>query len=203
MNGLKRQMTKNRKIKVKKEKKEMKNILVISSSIRNGSNSELLAKRFTEGALSSGNHVDFVSLKGKNIQFCLGCLSCQKTGKCVLQDAANEIVEKMAKADVIVFATPIYYYEMSGQMKTLLDRANPLYDASERKFHDIYFIATCADEDKHALDRAIQGLQGWIVCFDEVSLKGVIYGTCVNDPQEVSTQKDLLEQAFQMGQSIA
>lgn len=181
----------------------MKNVLMISSSIRNGSNSELLVKRFAEGALSAGNHVEVMSLKGKHIQFCLGCLSCQKTGKCVLKDDANEIVEKMSNADVIVFATPIYYYEMSGQMKTLLDRANPLYDSPNRKFRDIYFIATCADEDKNALDKAIQGLQGWIVCFDQVSLKGVIYGTGVNDPQEVSQKKELLEQAFQMGQSIA
>ena len=55
------------------------------------------------------------------IQFCIGCLSCQKTQKCVLNDDANLIAEKVKDADTLVFATPIYYYEMSGQMKTLLD----------------------------------------------------------------------------------
>ena len=79
------------------------------------------------GARETGHKVEKVSLKDKTIGFCKGCLACQKTGNCVIQDDAGEIVEKMLHADVLVFATPVYYYEMSGQMKTLLDRANPLY----------------------------------------------------------------------------
>lgn len=61
----------------------MKNVLVISSSLRNGSNSEKLALEFVSGA-KANNNVDYVSLKVKNIKYCIGCLFCQKIGKCVL-----------------------------------------------------------------------------------------------------------------------
>ena len=94
----------------------MKNVLIISTSLRGGSNSELLAKECAKGAEEAGNRVELLSLKGKKIQYCIGCLACIKTGKCVQRDDAPEIMEKLRRADVLVFATPIYYYEMCGQM---------------------------------------------------------------------------------------
>lgn len=75
----------------------------------------------------AGHHTSKCGLQGKTLGFCLGCLSCLKTKRCVIPDDAADIVQQMKRADVLVFATPIYYYEMCGQMKTLLDRANPLY----------------------------------------------------------------------------
>ena len=61
----------------------MKNVLILSTSLRGGSNSELLAKECARGAEEAGNHVELLSLKGKKIQYCIGCLACLKTGKCV------------------------------------------------------------------------------------------------------------------------
>jgi multimeric flavodoxin WrbA len=93
-----------------------KKVLIISTSPRKGSNSDALADEFAKGAMDAGNEVEKVSLIGKDIQFCRGCLACQKTKRCVIHDDADTIVqEKMLLADVLVFATPIYYYEMSGQ----------------------------------------------------------------------------------------
>ena len=123
-----------------------KNVLVISTSLRSQSNSEALADSFLAGARSAGNHVEKVTLKGKTLGFCNGCLTCQKTQKCVIQDDAAIIIEKMCGADVIVFATPIYYYEMSGQMKTLLDRANPLF-SSDYSFREIYMLTAAAEDE--------------------------------------------------------
>ena len=91
----------------------MKNVLIISSSLRRGSNSEVLAEEFARGAADAGNKVELISLRNKDIRFCCGCLACQKTQKCVITDDANAIVAKMHDADVIAFATQIYYYEMS------------------------------------------------------------------------------------------
>ena len=122
------------------------NVLVISSSLRDGSNSELIAHEFDEGAKNTGNKVEEVSLKGKRIEFCTGCLSCQKTKKCCIADDSAYIVRKMHDADVIAFASPVYYYGISGQLKTLLDRANPLYDTDYR-FKDIYLILTAAENE--------------------------------------------------------
>lgn len=105
----------------------MKKVIVISTSLRTGSNSDMLADKFIEGALQSGHDVEKISLINKDIRFCRGCLACQKLGRCVINDDANEIMQKVLHAEVIVWATPIYYYEMSGQMKVLIDRMNALY----------------------------------------------------------------------------
>ena len=102
-----------------------KKVLVISTSPRKGGNSDTLADFFIQGAQEQGHAVEKVTLFDKQIGFCKGCLTCQSTQKCIIQDDANAIIQKMKEVDVLVFATPIYYYGLSGQMKTLLDRANP------------------------------------------------------------------------------
>ena len=96
----------------------MSRILIITTSLRAKSNSDILAEQMAAGAKAAGHQVECISLKGKTIEFCRGCLACQKTQKCVLNDDAVAIAEKVIDADTLVFVTPIYYYEMSGQMKT-------------------------------------------------------------------------------------
>ena len=104
-----------------------KKLLNLSSSPRIGSNSELLADRFAQGASESGHLVEKITLRDQQIHFCKGCLACVKSNRCVIEDDMAWILGKMKQADVLVFATPVYYYEMCGQMKTLLDRSNQLY----------------------------------------------------------------------------
>ena len=131
-----------------------KRVLVISTSLRPGSNSELLARQFAQGAQEAGHTVEMISLAGRDIRFCKGCLACQTTGRCVICDDADTIVqEKMLHADVLAFATPIYYYGMSGQMKTLLDRANPLYSA-DYAFRQVWLLACAAEEGDEVWQRA-------------------------------------------------
>ena len=178
----------------------MSNVLIISTSLRGGSNSELLAQECRRGAEEAGHKVTFLCLKGKKIQYCIGCLSCQKTEKCVLQDDAPEFVEQVKKADILVFATPIYYYEMSGQMKTLLDRLNPLY-SSDYKFRKVYMIATAADGSDEAFEKAYQGLQGWVDCFPRCALAGTVFAGGVNGVGEIAGHA-VLEQAYQMGKEV-
>ena len=86
-----------------------KNIVVISSSLRINSNSEILAKEFVKGA-EKNNNVELINLKDYEINFCKGCLACQSTGKCIIDDGVKDIIEKVENADVVVFSTPIYYY---------------------------------------------------------------------------------------------
>lgn len=178
----------------------MKKILIISTSLRGKSNSHALAESLGKGALENGNDVELITLQRKDIRFCIGCLSCVKTAKCVIKDDAPEIVQKMHDADVLVFSTPIYYYEMSGQMKTLLDRANPLYGGDYR-FTDIYLLTAAAEDEKNVPARAINGLEGWIECFDRAALKGTVFAGGVNDPGEISGHKALTE-AYNLGKSI-
>ena len=178
----------------------MKKILIISTSLRGVSNSHLLAESFAGGARDAGNNVELITLHDKEIKFCIGCLNCQKTGKCVIKDDAPVIVEKMHDADVLVLATPIYYYEMSGQLKTLLDRANPLYDGDYR-FKDVYMLTSAAEDDKTTPQRAISGLEGWIECFDRARLAGSVFAGGVTEPGEIKGHPSL-EIAYEMGNKI-
>ena len=177
----------------------MKNVLVISTSLRGNSNSEALADEFVRGAQDSGNQVEKVSLRGKSINFCRGCFACLKNGRCAINDDANGIVKKMLNADVLVFASPIYYYEMCGQMKTLLDRANPLYSL-DFKFRDVYFLSAAAENEENVDSRAVSGLEGWIECFPKSHLAGKVFAGGVTDPGEIQNHPALRE-AYEMGKN--
>ena len=177
-----------------------KNVLVISTSLRSGSNSEALADSFLAGAKAAGNHVEKVTLKGKTLAFCKGCMVCQNTRQCVIQDDAVALTEKMCRADVIVFATPIYYYSMSGQMKTLLDRANALF-ASNYAFRDIYMLTKAAEDGDAVPEKAVEGLKGWIDCFERAELAGTVFAGGVNDIGEIEGHP-ALQKAYDMGATI-
>lgn len=177
-----------------------KKVLIISTSLRNGSNSDILAEEFAKGAQDAGHDISKISLAEKAINFCKGCLVCQTTHRCVIQDDAVKIAEEMSSSDVIAFATPVYYYEMSGQMKTLLDRANPLY-GTDYKFRDIYLIATAAEGEKSAMDGAANGLQGWLDCFPKTELKNVICGNGATMPNEIKGNP-AMQEAYEAGKAI-
>ena len=177
-----------------------KKVLILSTSLRRGGNSDTLAEEFLRGAQAAGNDVEKVTLSDKSIAFCKGCLTCQNTGRCVIHDDVDEIVQKMLTADVIAFATPIYYYGMCGQMKTLLDRANPLFPADYR-FRDIYLLAAAAEEEKHTVDGAVTGLEGWIECFEKARLAGTVFAGGVTSVGDIQGHP-ALKQAYEMGRSI-
>ena len=82
----------------------MKKVLIISASPRKNGNSDLLCDEFARGAKEAGHEVEKIRLAEKNVGYCSGCYACQKLNKCVKNDDANELVEKMLSADVIVLA---------------------------------------------------------------------------------------------------
>lgn len=178
----------------------MKKVLILATSPRKNGNSTLLAQEFQKGAQEAGNSAEIIYLCEKNINFCKGCLSCIRTKKCIIDDDMGEILEKIKTSDVIVFATPIYYYEMSGQMKTLIDRTNPLFE-SDYPFRDIYLLATAADSGEYCADGAIKGLEGWIACFSKTNLKGVIKGFGVTSAGDIKGHKALIE-AYNAGKNV-
>ncbi len=178
----------------------MKRVIVLSTSLRRGSNSDMLADRFVEGALSAGNDVEKVSLVGKDIQFCRGCFACQKLGRCVIKDDVNDIMAKVLEADVVCWVTPIYYYEMSGQMKTLIDRLNSMYPL-DYKFRDVYLLTTAAEDEEDTPKRAEAGLTGWIDCFPKSRLAGTLFCGGVNDAREIEGSAKL-QDAFELGKAV-
>lgn len=179
----------------------MSNILVITTSLRARSNTDILAEQLVAGAKSAGHQVECFSLKGKQINFCIGCLACQKTQKCVQNDDAIEIAEKVLNADTLVFVTPIYYYEMSGQMKTLLDRLNPLYSA-DYKFNKVYMLSVAAEDENFVPEKAVSGLQGWVDCFEKAELVDSLFSGGLNDPGEAAGADAKLKAAYEFGKKL-
>lgn len=177
-----------------------KNVLIITASLRPNSNSDALAAAFAQGAKEAGNPVEQVSLKGKSIGFCMGCLACQKTQKCVIRDDAAALAEKVKNADTVVFATPVYYYGPSGLLKTFLDRCNPIYP-SDYTFRDVYFLATAADTDEGAMDGPVKAMEGWVDCFGKARLAGTVFGGGVDTPGQI-VGHEALQKAYEMGRQV-
>ena len=180
----------------------MSKVLIITTSLRAKSNSDILAGKVAEGAKDAGHETEIVSLKGKRLEYCIGCFACQKTQKCVIKDDAADIVEKVKNAETLVFASPIYYYEMSGQMKTLLDRLNPLYP-SDYKFRNVYMLSTAAEDEDGVDEKAISGLNGWVDCFERAEFKGKLFCGGINDSGEAADRQEELDEAYAFGKGLA
>lgn len=174
-----------------------KQILIVSSSLRENSNSDALAAAFAKGAAEAGYAVETVHLRGRQLAFCTGCQCCASLGQCVIADDAADIVRKIHDADAVVFATPIYYYSVCGQLKVLLDRANPLY-GSDYAFRKVFLLAVAADDAESAVSGAVKVLQGWADCFERATLAGVVFAGGVNDAGEIAGHP-ALAQAYETG----
>ena len=180
----------------------MKKIIVVSTSLRKNSNSEILANEFIKGAKVNGNKVDVINLKGLKMNFCIGCLSCQKTNKCVIKDdITKDMLKKICDSDVLVFVTPVYYYAVSGQLKTFIDRMNPVYNM-DYKFKDIYVISTAAEDEKRTFKGISEDIKGFIDCYEGVKLKNKLYAGGLEKGGDVKMRTDLLKKAYEMGLKI-
>ncbi len=177
-----------------------KKVLVVSSSFRRHGNSDLLCDEFVRGAQEAGNVVEKIFLKDYKINFCLGCGVCNSTHKCVQKDDMEALIAKMLEADVIVLATPVYFYAMSGQMKTFIDRTVPRYEEISGK--DFYFILSAADTNKENMARVIEGFRGYTEdCLAGAKEKGIIYGVGAWQAGEIKSSP-VMEEAYQMGKSV-
>jgi len=177
-----------------------KKIVILSSSPRKGGNSDILCDQFMLGAKESGNKVEKIFLQDKKINYCIGCGACQSNGgKCGQKDDMAEILEKMILSDVIVMATPVYFYTLSAQMKTLIDRTCARY--TEIRDKEFYFIMTAADTNKQNFERTIESFRGFTSCLDNPKEKGIIYGTGVYNIGDIKKVPSM-KQAYEMGKKI-
>lgn len=177
-----------------------KKIVILSSSPRKGGNSDTLCDQFMKGAIKAGNDTEKIFLGDKTIHFCTGCGTCSYYKKpCPQKDDAAEIIDKMVAADVIVMATPVYFYTMSAQMKTLIDRCCGLY--TEMKNKEFYFIVSAAEEDRQLMERTIDTFQGFLDCLENPIIKGTVFGTGVWHAGEIK-DKPAMQEAYEMGKRI-
>jgi multimeric flavodoxin WrbA len=177
-----------------------KNVLILSSSPRKGGNSDMLCDEFLKGAEENGNKVEKIYLTDKKINYCKGCQVCYTNHvDCVQKDDMKEILDKMLKSDVIVMATPVYFYTMSAQMKTLIDRTVPKYEVMSNK--EFYFLLTAADTNKKNLERTVESLRGFTSCLDNPIEKGIVYGVGAYEKGAIK-DTPAFKQAYNMGKSV-
>ena len=125
----------------------MKKVLILSGSPRKDGNSDLLCSEFMRGAQESGNEVQKIFVRSKKIVPCNACYYCRDHGgKCALNDDMSEILDAMQAADVIVMASPVYFYSIDAQMKIIIDRSLARWTNIPNK--EFYFIMTCADDNR-------------------------------------------------------
>ena len=174
-----------------------KKVLIISASPRKGGKSYALCDQFLLGAKEAGHNVEKVFLRDHKINYCLGCGVCNNTHVCVQKDDMKNLLEKMVNADVIVLATPVYFYTMDAQLKTFIDRCVSRYTEISNK--EIYFIVAAADTNKDNLAPAIEGLRGFTRdCLEGSKEKGIIYGTGAWQVGEIKTLP-AYKKAYEMG----
>ena len=178
----------------------MKNILILSGSPRKGGNSDTLCDQFMSGAQEAGHNVEKIWVQGEKIAPCLGCGHCQShAGVCVQKDAMAEILQKMVDTDVLVLASPVYFYSVSAQIKALIDRTVARY--TEIKNKSMYYIISAADSDVSHMQRTIECFRGFAYCIEGSVEKGVVYGVGAWNKGEIKALPSMA-QAYELGKSV-
>ena len=178
----------------------MKNILILSGSPRKGGNSDLLCDEFMRGAKESGNNVTKINVASKKIAPCHACYFCREHGgECAYKDDMAEILQAMIDADVLVLASPVYFYSVDAQMKALIDRTVAQWLIIKNK--EFYYIMTAAEESDTVMDCTLECFRGLARCLEGSIERGVIYGKGVYGAGEIES-KPAMREAYDMGRKV-
>ena len=173
-----------------------KNVLILSGSPRKNGNSDLLCDEFMKGAIEASHQVEKIRVAEKNIGYCRACYGCKDTGVCVIKDDMAEVLQKMINCDVLVLASPVYFYSIDAQLKAVIDRSVARW--LEVKDKELYYIMTAADSEKASMETTLACFRGYADCVEGAKEMGVIYGTGVYEKGEVKDTK-AMQEAYEMG----
>lgn len=178
----------------------MKKVVLLSGSPRAAGNSSMLCDEFIRGAKEAGHEAEKILLPRKKIAGCLGCNACYRNdGACVQKDDMEEIKNKMLEADVIVLASPIYFYSMTAQLKAVIDRTYSFYQELAGK--EFYFIVTCGGPGMEYTETMLAALRGFTCCVPDAKEGGILCATGVMDAGEVKARAEF-RQAYEMGKNL-
>ncbi len=130
-----------------------KKVLILSGSPRKNGNSDMLCNAFMRGAVESGNEVEKIRVSEKKIGYCRACYACRDTGICAIKDDMAEVMQKIIDADVLVLASPVYFYSIDAQLKALIDRTVCRW--TEVKDKAFYYIMTAADSGMESMETTL------------------------------------------------
>ena len=177
-----------------------KKVLILSGSPRKGGNSDALCDKFARGALEAGNEVEKLRVAEKKIGYCSACYFCQSSGGvCAKKDDMAEVLQKMIDADVIVLSSPVYFYSIDAQLKTVIDRTVARW--TEVKDKEFYYILTAGEDSKAIMERSVECFRGFADCFQGSVEQGVIYGHGLYAKDDAKTSP-MAEEAYKMGKGV-
>lgn len=179
--------------------KMKKKVLILSGSPRKGGNSDLLCDKFAKGATQAGHEVKKLRVAEKNIGCCRACYACKADGKCLIKDDMAEVLQDMIDADVLVLASPVYFYSIDAQLKAVIDRTVARW--LEVKDKEFYYIVTAADEDTASAETTLACFRGYADCVEGAKEMGVVYGMGVYEKGEIQNHP-AMAQAYEMGKSV-
>jgi multimeric flavodoxin WrbA len=179
----------------------MKKVLILSGSPRKGGNSDILCDEFARGAREQGNAVEKIFVAEKKIAPCTGCYFCEKHGgRCALNDDMGEVLQKIIDCDVLVLSSPVYFYSVCAQLKAVIDRTVARWTEIANK--DLYYIMTSADDESDTMDGTLACFHGFAMCINGYEEKGTLYGRGVHEKGEVRNRPELMQIAYEMGESV-
>lgn len=176
-----------------------KKVLILSGSPRKNGNSDLLCDEFARGAIEAGHEVEKIRVSEKKIDYCRACYACRGTGICAIKDDMAEIMQKMIDCDVMVLASPVYFYSIDAQLKAVIDRSVARW--TEVKNKEFYYIVTAADGENEAAETTIACFRGYTDCVNGAKEKGIIYGMGVYEKGEIKNTAKMTE-AYEMGKQV-
>ena len=191
----------------------MKNIVVVMGGGRPKGNTAQLVDAFVKGAEEAGHLVEKVSLLKTEVKGCLGCNACRYGKQCVQKDGFNELVPKIKGADLVVFASPLYFWTISSKLKAFIERfyciaeedAEPPYGRYERyPVKDSALLMTSADEFFWTFEKAVSYYQFAVVNYIGFHDKGMILaGGCgdTNGKPQIDKTGHLRE-AYEFGKNL-
>lgn len=180
--------------------KENKSVLIISSSPRKGGNTDLLCDAFARGAEETGGQVEKIFLADYRIDY-FSEADEQRVGDRAseAEDDVPMLVDKMVRADVIVLASPVYYMNITGQLKTFIDRTFGRY--REMKDKEFFYLTACADPEESTADWAINAFRGFVMCLPNPTERGMMKAIGMGRKGAVKGSQ-FEEEAYQLGKNI-
>jgi len=179
--------------------KPNKRVLIISASPRKAGNTDLLADEFMRGAKEAGAQVEKIFLGDYDIKFYTEPESAPGEPIQWPQDDAQMITNKMVDADVIVLASPVYFMNINGQMKALIDRTFSRF--MEIKDKEFFYITACADPLESTAMRAIDGFRGFVMCLPNPTERGMVMAIGMGRKGGVKGSQ-FMTQAYELGKKI-
>ena len=159
-----------------------------------------MCNEFARGAREAGHEVEILRVAALKIAPCSACYFCRTHGgKCAYADDMAQVLQKMIDADVLVLASPVYFYSIDAQLKAVIDRTVARWLEVRNK--EFYYIVTMADEDIASADTTLACLRGYADCVQGAVEKGVIIGNGVYEPGKVQATP-AMSQTYEMGKSV-